>query len=121
MKGHKIDFVLYANNYEEPGEDKPLLEQFNTPEEAIAVFREGKVMSKGTTSSTGITGTYFANIFGPLQYMELHEEIAGQFFNEFFARGIYVGQMRTRLGIPGWERKGPEASARELLRKILDQ
>ncbi|HOP63889.1 MAG TPA: phosphoenolpyruvate carboxykinase [Spirochaetota bacterium] len=120
MKGHKIDFVLYANNYEEPGDDKPLLQKFNTPEEAIAVFREGKVMSKGTTSSTGITGTYFANIFGPLQYMEIHDDIAKQYFNEFFSRGIFVGQMRTRLGIPGWERKGPEASARELLQKILD-
>lgn len=120
MKGHKIDYVLYANNYEEPDENKPLLEKFKSPEDAISVFKEGKVMSKGTTTSTGITGTYFANIFGPLQYMELHDQIAEKYFNEFFSKGIYVGQMRTRLGIPGWERKGPEASARELLQKILE-
>jgi hypothetical protein len=119
MKGHKIDFVLYANNYEEPDETKPLLEQFKNAEEAITVFKEGKVMSKGTTTTTGITRTYFANIFGPLQYMELHDEIAERYFQEFFSKGIFVGQMRTRLGIPGWERKGPEASAYELLHKIL--
>jgi hypothetical protein len=119
MKGHKIDFVLYANNYEEPDETKPLLEQFKNAEDAITVFKEGKVMSKGTTTTTGITKTYFANIFGPLQYMELHDEIAERYFQEFFSKGIFVGQMRTRLGIPGWERKGPEASAYELLHKIL--
>ena len=119
--GHKIDFVLYANNYEEPDEKRPLLEQFKSPEEAIAVFREGKVMSKGTTSSTGITGTYFANIFGPLQYMDMYDGLAQSFFSDFFSRGIFVGQLRTRLGIKGWERKGPEASAEELLKKILSR
>ncbi|HQO39139.1 MAG TPA: phosphoenolpyruvate carboxykinase [Spirochaetota bacterium] len=119
MKGHKIDFVLYANNYEQISDDKPLLEKFNNPEEAISVFREGKVMSKGTTSATGITGTYFANIFGPLQYMDLYDTIAEQYFSEFFSKKIFVGQMRTRLGIPGFERKGPEESARELLKIIL--
>lgn len=119
MKGHKMDFVLYANNYEEPGEDKPVLERFKTADEALAVFREGKVMSKGTTTSTGINSSYFANIFGPPQYQTLHDEIADTYFREFFSRGIFVGQLRTRLGIEGWERKGPEASARELLEKIL--
>ncbi|PKL18113.1 MAG: hypothetical protein CVV49_07665 [Spirochaetae bacterium HGW-Spirochaetae-5] len=119
MKGHEIDFVLYANNYEEPDEEKPILQKFNTVKEAIEVFREGRVMSKGTTSSTGINSTYFANIFGPPQYKELHDEIAENYFKEFFARGIFVGQLRTRLGIEGWERKGPEASAIELLEKIL--
>ena len=91
MKGHKIDFVLYANNYEQISDDKPLLEKFNNPEEAISVFREGKVMSKGTTSATGITGTYFANIFGPLQYMDLYDTIAEQYFSEFFSKKIFVG------------------------------
>lgn len=119
MKGHEIDFVLYANNYEEPGEGKPVLERFNTAEEAIEVFRGGRVMSKGTTSSTGINTSYFANIFGPPQYRELHDDIAENYFREFFSRGIFVGQLRTRLGIEGWERKGPEASAIELLEKIL--
>ncbi|MBN1140363.1 MAG: phosphoenolpyruvate carboxykinase, partial [Deltaproteobacteria bacterium] len=119
VKGHGIDFVLYANNYEETGPGQPVIERFADPGQALAVFREGKVMSKGTTTATGIVGTYFANIFGPPQYRELHEEIATRFFQAFFSTGVFVGQMRTRLGIGGQERSGPEESARELLEIIF--
>ncbi len=121
MRGHKIDYVLYANNYEKPDEDKPIIEKFNSPESALSVFKEGKVMSKGTTTSTGINSSYFANIFGPPQYMETHDEIAESYFREFFTKRIFVGQLRTRLGIEGWERKGPEASAKALLETILSR
>ena len=38
-----------------------------------------------------------------------YDEIAESYFKEFFSKGIFVGQLRTRLGIEGWERKGPEA------------
>ena len=72
-------------------------------------------MSKGTTTSTGIVHSYFANIFGPPQYKDLHEELAEKFFTTFFLNNLFVGQMRTRLGIPGWERKGPFDAAKELL------
>ena len=82
------------------------------------MFREGTVMSKGTTTSTGLVHSYFANIFGPPQYRNLHEEIAQRYFEEFFVQGICVGQLRTRLGIKGWETKGPEQAARELLTLI---
>lgn len=118
IKGHKIDYVLYANNYEEIDDEHPLLEQFNTPEEAIKVFREGTVMSKGTTNSQGIVHSYYANIFGPPQYRELHEPLAQKYFHAFYKSGIFVGQMRTRLGLSGWERTGPEEAARALLKAI---
>jgi len=72
-------------------------------------------MSKGTTTSTGLTHTYFANPFGPVQYQDLHDEIARRYFENLFEKGIFVGQLRTRLGIPGWERQGPEGSAHALL------
>lgn len=118
IRGFPIDFILYANNYEEIDEDHPILERFDDAETALNVFREGTVMSKGTTTSTGIVHSYFANIFGPPQYRELHDGIAEQFFDSFFERDIFVGQMRTRLGIPGYEMKGPEEAARELLQII---
>ncbi len=118
IKGHPVDFVFYANNYEQIDEEHPILSRFRTPEEALKVFREGNVMSKGTTTSTGLVHTYFANVFGPVQTKELHEQIAKKYFEAFFKKGIFVGEMRTRLGIPGWERQGPEASARELLKAI---
>ena len=93
----------------------------NRPEDAIKVFCDGNVMSKGTTNTTGLVHTYFANVFGPAQYKELHESVAKKYFEAFFKNHIYVGQMRTRLGISGWERKGPEETARELLKIISTQ
>ncbi len=87
----------------------------HTREEALEVFRAGAVMSKGTTTTTGLVQTYFANVFGPEQYQDLHEPLAEEFFKAFFDHGIYVGQLRTRLGMPGMERSGPEDAARALL------
>ena len=95
-----------------------MIERFITAELALHVFREGTAMSKGTTTSTGLTHTYFVNIFGPVQYRSLHEEIAVQYFEYFFRRNIFVGQLRTRLGIEGMERKGPEEAAKALLKLI---
>jgi energy-coupling factor transporter ATP-binding protein EcfA2 len=120
VKGYPIDFILYANNYEEIDGDRPAIERFDTPEEALSVFRVGKVKSKGTTANTGLVQSYFANIFGPIQYQDLHEDLALRYFKAFFARKIFVGQMRTRLGIPGLERSGPEAAARALLCTIKE-
>ncbi|CUH96325.1 hypothetical protein P22_2415 [Propionispora sp. 2/2-37] len=118
IKGHKIDFVLYCNNFEEIDEDHPVIERFTSPEEAIKVFRSGAVMSKGTTTSTGLVHTYFANVFGPPQYRETHEVIAQKYFAQFFKKDVFVGQMRTRLSIKGWEQKGPQESAKGLLAMI---
>lgn len=58
---------------------------------------------------------YFANIFGAAQFQPLHEALAKRYFQTFFDRGIFVGQLRTRLGLPGWERKGPEEAAKALI------
>ena len=116
--GHKIDYVLYANNYEEPDPDHPVIEKFLSSEKALTVFRKGLVMSKGTTTSSGLVNSYFANIFGPPEYKELHEELAKKFFDSFFQNDVFVGQMRTRLGVPGFESNGPKEAATELLRII---
>jgi hypothetical protein len=118
--GHSVDMILYANNYEQVDEDHPIIERFEKVEQAFNVFREGTVMSKGTTTSTGIVHSYFANIFGPPQYKDLHDEIALNYFSSFFKHGIFVGQMRTRLGIAGYETCGPEDAARALLDSLQD-
>lgn len=118
IKGHAVDYVLYANNYDLVDEGHPILDRFQSPEEAVRVFRDGHVMSKGTTNTTGLVQTYFANVFGPDQYRDLHEKIAENYFRAFFKKNLFVGQMRTRLGLPGWERKGPEEAARALLKLI---
>lgn len=121
MKGYSVDMVLYANNYEEIDEEHPLIERFTTPEAALHTFREGTAMSKGTTTSTGLVHTYFVNIFGAIQYKTVHEEIVKRFFDAFFEKNIFVGQLRTRLGIVGWERKGPEEAAQALLSMISQE
>ncbi len=78
-------------------------------------------MSKGTTNTSGLVHTYFANIFGPPQYQELHEALACQYFQAFFDQGTAVCELRTQLGIQGMEMKGPEAAARQLLEAIKEK
>jgi hypothetical protein len=118
IKGYRIDYILYANNYEQIDNDHPVIERFPSAAEALDVFREGAVMSKGTTTSSGLVNSYFANIFGPPEYRDLHEAIAAKYFESFFRNNVFVGQMRTRLGIPGYETSGPGEAATELLRII---
>lgn len=118
IQGHKIDYILYANNYEEIDIDHPVIEKFDNAEWAINIFRDGAVMSKGTTTSSGLVHSYFANIFGPPEYKEIHEEISHNYFKTFFRQNVFVGQMRTRLGILGYETEGPKAAANELLKII---
>jgi hypothetical protein len=120
-KGYRVNYLFYANNYEEVDEDHPIVDKIQFVAKAIEVFREGTAMSKGTTTATGLVHTYFANIFGPTQYKETHERISKEYFNAFFRAGIFVGQLRTRLGITGWERKGPEEAARALLSMISQE
>ncbi len=115
VRGSNVDMVFYANNYEEVDAEHPIIERFTDSDTALRVFEEGKVMSKGTTTSKGIVQSYFANVFGPPQYRTLHDEIAHRYFDHFFAHDTFVGQIRTRLGLPGWETKGPEEAARALI------
>src|SRR5664280_237475 len=118
VAGHKIDYILYANNYEEIDTEHPVIEKFTSAEWALDIFREGAVMSKGTTTSSGLVHSYFANIFGPPEYKEQHDKIAARYFASFFKNNVFVGQMRTRLGIQGHETTGPKEAAMELLRII---
>ncbi len=118
LRGYKIDFLLYANNYEAVDDLHPVLEQFADMETAISTFREGAAMAKGTTTSTGLVHTYFANIFGAPQYRHLHDGLAQKVFEAAFANKLFVGQMRTRLGIQGCESTGPIDAATAMLDAI---
>jgi hypothetical protein len=121
LKGTKVDYIFYANNYELVDEDHPIISRFDDPDSAFRTFEAGAVMSKGTTTSTGIVHSYFANVFGPPSYKEEHDKIATRYFKAFFDAGIFVGQFRTRLGIQGFERTGPEEAARALLATIKEK
>jgi hypothetical protein len=114
-RGHTVDALLYANNYEEVDEDHPILEFFSTIAEALPVFEGGARMAKGTTDEKGLVHSYFANPFGAAQKRGEHEAIARYFFERLLASGARVGTLRTRLGIGGYEMRGPREAARAIL------
>lgn len=115
LEGVPIDYLFYANNYEEVDSKHPTIEEINSPEDALAIFSEGARMPKGTTTEKGLSHTYFANPFGPPQFKQKHDKLAREFFGQFFRDEIFVGQLRTRLGISGMETQGPEKAAEDLL------
>ncbi len=121
LKGYHVDYLLYANNYEQVDETHPVLDVFDNEDKALATFREGAAMAKGTTTSTGLGHCYFANIFGAPQYKQLHEKLSREVFAAAFKSGVKVAQLRTRLGIPGYEATGPEYAAKALLEQIEAQ
>jgi hypothetical protein len=57
LRGTPVDILLYANNYESVDNNHPYIEQFNSVEDALEVFRQGKAMAKGTTAAKGLQST----------------------------------------------------------------
>jgi len=115
LHGYPVDFILYANNYQPVDDDHPVVEVIADVDEALGVFREGAALAKGTTTATGLTHCYFANVFGPAQRVATHDELARRTFGAAHATGVTVGQLRTRLGLAGYESEGPRAAALALL------
>ncbi|UCF30525.1 MAG: phosphoenolpyruvate carboxykinase [bacterium] len=116
--GYPVDYVLYTNNYEQVDPDHPIVDPLPTPQAALRVFREGAAMAKGTTTSIGLVHSYFANIFGPPQYRDMHEELAVRTFEAAFSSGAFFAQIRTRLALPGFEIEGPREAAHALFELI---
>ena len=112
---HDVDYFLYANNYDEGG---TALSFFDNVDEALDVFRAGARMAKGTTTENGLVESYFANPFGPVQRIEQAEPILVDHFKTMFAQNIQVGQLRTRLGLKGFEHEGPKQAAIAILKYI---
>lgn len=119
MKGYKIDFFFYANNYEDVKENEKHLEYFNNAKEAINVFKSGARMAKGTTTEKGLVESFFANPFGPVQKQTETNELIEKYFDFMFKDGnVKVGQIKTCLGVCGEEKKGPKKAALELFEEI---
>ena len=118
-KGHPIDFFFYANNYEGVKDGGNYLDYFETPEDAIKVFKAGARMAKGTTTETGLVESYFANPFGPAQKQAETDILIDKYFNFMFKEGnVKVGQIKTCLGVKGQEKNGPRNAAIELFDEI---
>ncbi len=112
MRKHKVDLLLYANNYDEASSGVKIMDNLN---DAITVFEEGMRKAKGTTSEVGMTKSYFANPFGPVQHMEQTKILVKSYFSKLYDHKIPVGVIYTKLAIDGYEQKGPHEAARKLL------
>ena len=115
VAGSKVDIFLYANNYDEEGNN---LEFFTDIEDAKTVFVRGARKAKGTTTETGLVESYFANPFGPVQLKNQTDLLIDNYFSALFSNNIKVGQLRTRLAVEGQEQHGPHQAAQELLKYI---
>lgn len=118
VAGHRVDYFLYANNYERVEEGRPYLELFTSAEAAFRVFARGTRMAKGTTDEQGLTTSYFANPFGASQKRPQHDVLARRYLEAMLKSGVKVGQLRTQLGLEGYELGGPELAARALFDRL---
>ena len=113
VHNHKIDLFAYANNYTNEFGLKKLSVQ-----EVKDTCKLGKRMALGTTQEVGISTTYFANPFGPMQKQELCEPIIDTMFQALEDNGVFVGEIYTHLGFDKSNRKGLNIAAQQLLEFI---
>ncbi len=113
-ENHPVDLFAYANNY-----DSGIgLRKVDDIKEAKGIFVEGKRMAKGTTQEVGISTTYFANPFGPMQEQEMCSEIIDRVFACLRDSGVFIGEVFTHLGCAPEDRGGIVKGAEDLLRFI---
>ena len=111
---HHIDMWVYANNYD----DAVGVHRFTDQETAKATFIAGKRKALGTTDEVGMSTTFFANPFGPVQEQAATQPIIDAVFDRLFTDGVYVGEIYTHLGNDKSQAKLNE-SAKELLAELL--
>lgn len=115
IKKWPIDIFLYANNYEETDKGISFCENF---EEVAAICEEGKRKAKGTTGEIGMTSSYFANPFGPVQHEQETRVLVHKMFRQMSEQGVALGILYTQLGVEGKSQSGPEYAARKLFNWI---
>ena len=112
VKEHAIDYVLYANNYDD---FEYSIRFFENIESALKVFKAGKRRAKGTTSETGLVESYFANPFGCIQQKSLTDPLIDDFFKTLKENDIPIGEIYTKLAVDGLETIGVKEAAKKLL------
>ncbi len=111
---HKIDFFAYANNYDEAIG----LRRIEDPEESKAICIRGQRMALGTTQEVGLSQTYFANPFGPMQKQEICKPLIDKVFEALYQNNVFVGEIFTHLGFSKEDRSGINEAAKQLLEFI---
>ena len=116
IKNHPIDCFVYANNYD----DKRGMHVFANEEEAKNVFIQGKRFALGTTQEKGLSTTFFANPFGPMQEQDICKPLIDKIFAALFEKGIPVGEVYTCLGLPDKGDHGIDKGAQALLDFVIN-
>ena len=116
VRNHHVDMFLYANNYT----DERGVRMVDTLAEAKPIFVEGKRFALGTTQEKGLSTTYFANPFGPMQEQELCNPLIDEIFETLFRNNIPVGEIYSCLGLPDKGNNGIIDSAKVLLQLIKE-
>lgn len=111
---HKVDIFLYANNYD----DKRGINIIDDVEEAKKIYVEGKRFALGTTNEKGLSSTYFANPFGPMQEKEKCDVIIDKVFKALKENHVLLGEIYSNLGLKNKGDGGINIAARELLELI---
>lgn len=114
ISNHKIDLFAYANNYT----DEIGLKELSV-DEVKETCKLGKRMALGTTAEVGISTTYFANPFGPMQKQEVCDPLIDQVFQSLKDNGIFVGEIYTHLGFDKMNRHGLNEAAQQLFEFIV--
>lgn len=115
-KNHPIDFFAYANNYTQ----KKGISELDT-EELKETCKLGQRMALGTTQEVGLSTTYFANPFGPMQNQEVCEPLIDEVFTALKENGVFTGEIYTHLGFDKNNREGIEDAARAMLEFLMGE
>lgn len=94
-KSHPVHYFLYANNYEKQT-GLNVVEKSNDIKDT---FLQGKRMAMATTHESGISTTYFANPFGPMQDQATCDPLIEKYFKALDESGVKVGEIFTGLGV----------------------
>ncbi len=111
---HQIDLFAYANNYDEAIG----LRRIDDAEEAKGICIKGQRMALGTTQEVGLSQTYFANPFGPMQKQDVCKPLIDKVFDCLYQNQVFVGEIYTHLGFSKEDRNGINEGARQLLEFI---
>lgn len=108
---HKIDLFAYANNYD----NRIGLRWVEDMNEIKSICVNGQRMALGTTQEVGLSKTYFANPFGPMQKQDICDPLIDEIFACMYRNGIFMGEIFTHLGFSKEDRNGINEAAKQLL------
>ncbi len=108
---HKVDIFLYANNYD----DKKGIALIDDLAKVKEIYVKGRRFALGTTNEKGLSETYFANPFGPMQQKEACDVLIDKVLTKAKKSGVLMGEIYTNLGLKDKGSGGIEVAARELI------